>query len=77
MPEVATFFSGLAAVSRPIVDRTGLTGRYDLQLDFMEGPDEAGSFFTAFSEQLGLSLQSERIILPVIVVDHAERPTPD
>jgi uncharacterized protein (TIGR03435 family) len=77
MPEVATYFSGLAAVGRPIQDRTGLTGRYDLQLDFMEGPEEAGSFFTAFSEQLGLSLQGVRATLPVIVIDRAERPTPD
>src|SRR5215470_16410961 len=31
MPEVATFFSGLAVVDRPVQDRTGLTGRYDLR----------------------------------------------
>jgi uncharacterized protein (TIGR03435 family) len=78
MPEVATFFSGFAVVGRPVQDRTGLTGRYDLRVQFIEGPDaDSGSLFTALSEQLGLTFQSERTALPVIVIDHAERPTPD
>jgi len=78
MPEVATFFSGFAVVGRPVQDRTGLTGRYDLRVQFIEGPDaDSGSLFTALREQLGLTFQSERTALPVIVIDRAEHPTPD
>jgi uncharacterized protein (TIGR03435 family) len=78
MPEVAAFFSGFAVVSRPVVDRTGLTGRYDLQVQFVEGPDaDSGSLFTALNEQLGLAFHSESAMLPVLVIDHAEPPTPD
>jgi uncharacterized protein (TIGR03435 family) len=78
MPEVAVYFSGFAVVSRPVVDRTGLSGRYDLRVQFIEGPDtDSGSLFTALNEQLGLAFHSERATLPVIVIDHAERPTPD
>jgi uncharacterized protein (TIGR03435 family) len=78
MQEVATFFSGYPVVGRPVQDRTGLTGRYDLRVQFIEGPEaDSGSFFTALAEQLGLAFQSERAIVPMIVIDHAERPTPD
>jgi uncharacterized protein (TIGR03435 family) len=78
MPEVATFFSGFAVVDRPVQDRTGLTGRYDLRVQFVEGSDaDSGSLFTALGEQLGLALHGERAAVPVIVVDRAERPTPD
>ena len=78
MPEVATYFSGFAVVGRPVLDRTGLAGRYDLRVQFIEGPDaDSGSFFTAIGEQLGLAFQSERATVPVIVVDRAERPSPD
>ena len=77
MPEVATFFSSFLVVGRPVTDRTGLAGRYDLRVEYMEGPDDAGSLFTAFNEQLGLAFQPERAVMPVIVIDRAERPTPD
>ena len=78
MPEVATFFSSFLVVGRPVEDRTGLTGRYDLHVEYMEGPDaDAGSLFTAFNEQLGLTFQPERALMPVIVIDRAERPTTD
>ena len=78
MADVASFFSGFAVVGRPVEDRTGLTGRYDLQVDFIEGPDaDSGSLYTALSEQLGLTFQSERAMMPVVVIDRAQRPTPD
>ena len=70
----------------PIVDRTGLTGRYDLDLEFdseMDGlgpaPPEApgSSLSTALQEQLGLRLQRQRSPMTVLVVDRVEMPTPD
>jgi uncharacterized protein (TIGR03435 family) len=80
-------------VSRPVVDRTGLQGRYDLHIEFtpafVDAPNGDGSqvanpsadsgpdLFTALVEQAGLKLQAERGQVPIIVIDHVERPTPD
>lgn len=58
---------------RPIIDRTGLPGHYEFILDV--SPDV--TVFTALREQLGLKLEPERSPLPVLLVDHIERPTPD
>ena len=78
-----------AEVRRTIVDKTGLTGTYDVDLeterpapgltppDQPATPREALSLFTALEEQLGLKLQSERGPVEVLVLDHAEPPTPD
>jgi uncharacterized protein (TIGR03435 family) len=83
--QIAGNLSGYPVVDRFVIDRTGLTGRYDFQMEyspaFSNAPDAASnggpSLFTALTEQLGLSLQPERAVLPVIVIDHVEKPTPD
>ena len=64
---------------RVIVDRTGLTGRFDYDLAWTPqrlDPD-ASSFFTAVREQLGLKLESTKAPVDVLVIDAAERPGPD
>ena len=74
------------AVREPIVDRTGLTGRYDLDLEFNPelgglgpaSPDAPGSSVsTALQEQLGLRLQQQKALMTVLVVERVEMPTPD
>jgi uncharacterized protein (TIGR03435 family) len=65
---------------RSVVDRTGLTGRFDFTLNW--APDgatdsDAPSIFTALQEQLGFKLEPARGPVDVLVVDSAERPTPD
>src|SRR5262249_39702474 len=78
MQDVAAYFSGFNVIGRPIQDRTGLTGRYDFGLDLTEGPDaDPGSLYTALQEQLGLIFQRENAPMPVLVIDHVERPTAD
>ena len=66
--------AGLPVVGRPVVDRTGLAGTYDLQLDVEA---DGASLFTVLREQLGLALQSEKASISVLVVDRADHPTPD
>jgi uncharacterized protein (TIGR03435 family) len=90
---IARFARDLTMVARRmVVDRTGLTGRYDIDVEFapefrpapppgapdIAAPASDGPFlFTAIQEQLGLKLESARGPVEVLVVDHAERPTPD
>lgn len=66
-------------VERVIVDQSGLTGTFDIELDW--SPEQAAtdqpSLFSAIQEQLGLKLISERGPVDVIVIDHVERPTED
>jgi uncharacterized protein (TIGR03435 family) len=78
-------------VNRVIVDRTGLDGRYDIELKWTpespaqgRGSNEAPapdpnavSIFTALQEQLGLRLNSTRETVDVLVIDTLERPTPN
>ena len=70
-------------VQRPVVDRTGIEGLYDVELTFTpEAPigsdlanPAAPSLFTAIQEQLGLKLDAEREMVDVLVIDKIERPT--
>ena len=67
-------------LSRNVVDKTGLSGNYDIDLkwtpDEQQGTPDAGpTLFTALEEQLGLKLVSAKGLVDTFVVDHAERPT--
>ncbi|HVW11165.1 MAG TPA: TIGR03435 family protein [Bryobacteraceae bacterium] len=64
-------------VSRTVVDRTALTGKYDFRLVFSPDlGDTAGpSIFTALQEQLGLKLEAEKGPVEVVVIDGAEKPS--
>jgi uncharacterized protein (TIGR03435 family) len=66
---------------RPVVDATGLTGAFDLDVKFTpdDAADPAGgaSLFTAVQEQLGLRLEPRRAPVNVLVIDSVERPAPD
>jgi uncharacterized protein (TIGR03435 family) len=68
---------------RTVLDRTGLSGAFDIELSFHPrsgfagAPVEAISYFTAVEEQLGLKLDSAKGPVEVIVIDAADMPTPD
>jgi uncharacterized protein (TIGR03435 family) len=77
-----------AALDDPVLDQTGLTGRYDFDLEFT--PDEAvfggaigkgaddsskPGLFAALQQQLGLRLEATRGLVDVLVIDHVERPS--
>jgi uncharacterized protein (TIGR03435 family) len=74
---LALIISGPAG--RPVVDKTGLMGMFDVQLRH-SGPDPAAggdavSIFTSVQEQLGLRLETGTAPLDVIIVDSISRPT--
>jgi uncharacterized protein (TIGR03435 family) len=63
-------------LGRTVVDKTGLTGWYDIALSWTPDPDLlGGSLFTTIQEQLGLKLESGKGPVEVIVVDSAEKPS--
>lgn len=67
-------------IDRPVVDATGIEGRYDLTLHFTpEGtasPDaNTPELFTALQEQLGLTLKRDKAKIPVYVIDSASHPS--
>jgi uncharacterized protein (TIGR03435 family) len=69
-----------SAVQRTVIDRTGLTGGFDLDLTYsldQTADATSPSLFTALQEQLGLKLESVRVPTQVVVIDSIERPTPD
>ena len=89
---LAAFASYLGAnVDRVVVDRTGLTGRFDFELawtaddlraaapDAAAGvaPNDRAALFTALQEQLGLKLEAAKGPVEFVVIDAAERPTAD
>lgn len=88
MPEFVRMLSML--VDRTVVDRTGLTGPFDVRLDFLPDdstphlpppPPGASSdgasppILSALPEQLGLRLEASKGPVDVIVIDCVERPS--
>ena len=91
MEELAAALTGREETrGRLVIDRTGLTGRYDWYLAWtppqaeME-PKASGSspgadapgLFTALREQLGLKLESQKGTVQVVVIDRLEPPSPN
>ena len=69
--------------SRPLVDKTGLHGRYSFELHWTPRPpgmpkpaDPSNTpFLVALRKQLGLDIVSAKAPVDVIVIEHVERPT--
>jgi uncharacterized protein (TIGR03435 family) len=74
---------------RDVIDKTGIAGRYKLDLTWTvddraaistpdpipPSADTAASIFTALQEQLGLKLEPGKGPVQVMVIDHAEMPS--
>jgi uncharacterized protein (TIGR03435 family) len=85
---IADYFSGVSGLDHPFLDRTGLSGTFDFNLEwkpesngpFPPGapsqPDVPGSTLqAALREQLGLRLQAQKAPTDLIVIDHLEHPS--
>jgi uncharacterized protein (TIGR03435 family) len=78
-----------SVLDRAVVDKTGLTGKYDFDLEWTRDESQFGGviplsktdippkrdLFSAMQEQLGLRLQSARGPVDVLVIDRADRPS--
>jgi uncharacterized protein (TIGR03435 family) len=73
--------AAIVGIDRIVVDQTGLTGRYDFELFYTRqsaaepAPDASPDIFDALPEQLGLRLVPIKGPVPVLVIDHIERPS--
>jgi uncharacterized protein (TIGR03435 family) len=97
-PERATrsalcHYRGVASIlqrsplDRPVLDRTGLSGRYDFDLEFTPNETvwdgqilrpqsaERPGLFTAIQQQLGLRLEATKGVVDALVIDTVERPS--
>lgn len=81
----------IAVLDRPVVDQTGIQGRFDFLLQWTPdesqfasfgpvprpapGPNAPPGLFTAIQEQLGLRMESTRAPVDVLVIDRVEKPS--
>ena len=87
---LAGFLTGVGNLGKPVLDQTGLTGKYDFLLEFAPdrrpGPGDAANASApldtagpgieeALKQQLGLKLESTRGPVDVWIVDHVEHAT--
>jgi uncharacterized protein (TIGR03435 family) len=75
-------------IDRPVIDKTGLSGKFDLSFEYalqVNGPlppgtdfqpdDSAPPFLEALKKSLGIKLDSQSGPVSVVVVDHIEQPS--
>jgi len=85
---IASTFPAVMLDSRPVLDRTGLSGTFDIALEWTPEPngpltpstsfqpDESGpTFLEALKDQLGLKLVPQMGPVDVLVIDHVEQPS--
>ena len=73
---------------RPVIDQTGLTGRYDFTLEWIPEPHQPNrtaaevppdtqgtSLFQAIQEQLGLKLDPSKATINTLVIDQIKLPS--
>jgi uncharacterized protein (TIGR03435 family) len=91
--EIKSLLSAISSeLAAPVVDKTGLTGLYDITIEFTSERQTAGRpggldpnsndtppppISIAVEKQLGLKLEKQMAPLPFVVIDGAEHPTPD
>jgi uncharacterized protein (TIGR03435 family) len=91
MTSLAAIMSSLGRMGtgRPIEDKTGLTGLYDIVLtqrgsiyvdqgspqDASAASDPSGNSAAAMAESLGLKLESTKAPVETLVIDHMEKPS--
>ena len=78
-------------LDRPVVDETGISGKFDISVTFTpddsqfhghpppikkaDDVEAAPSLFEAIQQKLGLKLEAQKAPVPVVVLDHVEKPS--
>jgi len=85
MADFVWALSLISRIDRQIIDNTGIEGHYDFTLAFDPNPvPSVGTdapprlrpdIFSAVREQLGLKLETARVPVQFLVIDHVERPS--
>jgi bla regulator protein blaR1 len=88
MSLLGSIFGAQGLVDRPVVDQTGIGGRFDFSIEYAPEssqpsaanaaapePPAGPTLLEALREQLGLKLESTKAPLQILVVDHVERPS--
>ena len=89
-----TDFTGylqMIVLDRPVVDQTGISGKFDLSITFTpddsqfnghpppskhtDNNDTAPGLFEAIQQQLGLRLESRKTLVDAMAIDHVEKPS--
>lgn len=86
--DIYAYGSPLGELDKPVVDQTGLQGRFDYILELPAGiismipkppnpddPPKGTPLLNAVREQLGLKLERSRGELRTLIIDHVERPS--
>ena len=85
MPQFTSMLQS-PVLDRPVVDRTGLVGKYDFDLEWTPDETQFGGqlprpaepnrpgLFAALQQQLGLRMEATRGTIDTLVIDRAERP---
>ncbi|HEV8146592.1 MAG TPA: TIGR03435 family protein [Bryobacteraceae bacterium] len=88
MDLLASSLPSLGSLGRPVLDQTGLTGRFDFVLEWtpeansppltdtgVASDPQGPTFLQALHDQLGLKLEATNGRVQILVVDHVERPS--
>jgi uncharacterized protein (TIGR03435 family) len=86
MAELSQLLHGPLGVDRPVIDKTGISGKFEVRLlytpDQITLPNASAdsdipTIFTALQEQLGLKLVPAKGADKFLVIDHIEEPSPN
>jgi uncharacterized protein (TIGR03435 family) len=81
MKDLAGVLSQITQTSgRPVLDMTGLSGVFDITLDFIAddsvpGDSNSGADMFSALKEIGLKLEPRKSPIEVVIVDHAEKPS--
>lgn len=64
-------------LGRKVLDKTGITGQFDITFQWGNGEVEPDQVSAAMEEQLGLKIEADQAPVDVLVVDQVERPATD
>jgi uncharacterized protein (TIGR03435 family) len=88
MAMLADWLSFLPSLGRPVIDRTGLEGRYSFHANLLDLPKDTSPvdmkiamgrsdgndmIFSTLPDQLGLKLESQKAPIEMLVIDHADK----